>query len=812
MYRKTLILILISLATVASAESSQTWSNEEPSGIAGTTESHFRTGMTRPTLNAELSTQLGLGRQIIDIEMQYNGDSNIFTGVWKPVNGLVFPLFEANLTEYNAWLSDMASRDGRFLDIEVDVRGGVYVYNALFLQDGDDYGYDIRTRRSESAFRELLANHSRDGYQLIDIEVGPSTSSDSTIFSGLWVRHPNQPKTAVIYDLRAEEFSDVLNPLSGRVLDIERYSSDVHGEIRYAILLAMVPGATWRVSRGISQTTLASLQSSTADGNTFLIDLDPRPGISTYDAVWGEDAKSLRQVAPIEDETNLISLDAGLAAQISNYETGERNNVVGLYARNLTTGASTGYRMDESFPLASTMKLAVHFRLWAAISAGDLSGFWTVRFTEGVNERRFWYNGNGSALGRDELGNTYNLATYSNFMMGVSDNASTSILVDHPTLGLAWLDDNLTEWLAAIPGVGQGWGPLVSIHDVDRHILQRGSSRDFLNTRSLFLAPPWAMEPRFRSSNPELPAWYFSEGNDEWNELEAHFSPDPIPDANMTQGYERFHDSGINSATPRAVARLYQAFLEDNIVPDDVTPTALAAMTESDVLLRHASFPSAEEAYSKGGSKGKTLIPITRIQSDSAMFRIGNDWFTFAILGKHLSYNNDQNRANNGGRYVNMGYAMLQNVAPNLVACGDGSVTSSTTSVTASTIFSVSCLVKNDSNAPSPAFEVDFRLSQQAAIDNTLPLLGTVNVGALSPQQETTVTWQGTIPAGVFSGDYSLNVIVDQAYSNLDSINGNVGEWQEGVDDNVARSQFTIGVVTVPPPPLSNQVFADGFE
>lgn len=810
MFSKALLLTLSSLALGGAPEPEQSWGNEEPSSVSGATESHYRVGMTRSTLNSEFSSQLGLGRQLVDIEMQYNGAANIFAGVWKPVTGLVFPLFEATQPQYDAWLSDMASRSGRFLDIEITVRNGAYRFNGLFLQDGDDYAHDIRTRRSESAFRDLLANHSRDGYQLIDIEIGPNNSSGATIFSGVWVRHPNQPKTAVIYDLRTAEFSDILNPLSARVLDIERYTSDVHGEIRYAILLAMVPGATWRVSRGISQSTLNTLQNSTADGDTFLIDLDPRPDTSTFDAVWGEDAKTLRQVAPIADETNLIALDPGLAAQISDFETSDRSNALGMYARNLTTGASVGSAMDESFPLASMMKTAVHFRLWAAIAAGDRSRFSNVRYTEGEDKRDNWYNGNASdsgGLGVNEFGNTYNLSTYSAFMMGVSDNAATSILVDHPLHGVGVLSNNLTEWLAAIPGVGQGWGPLVSIHGVDRHILQRGSSRNFLNSESLFLAPPWAMEPLFRSSAPQANTWFLSYGNDFWGELADHFEPNSIPNANMIVGHERFHDSGINTATPRAYTRLYQAFLEDDIVPSSVRASMLSAMAGSGALLRHPSFPDANEAYSKSGGKGDSRIPVTHTRSNSSMFKIGDDWFVFAILGKHLSYTSSQLRAPNGGRYVNMSYAMLQNVAPNLVACENNAVTSSATTVTAGTTFNVNCLVKNNSSASSPSFQVDFRLSSDIAIETDDPLLGTVNVGAMVPGQETTITWQGTIPAGMSNGNYFAGVVVDLAYSNAASGNGNVGEWQEGIIDNGARSLFTISVGTA-----SDPIFASDFE
>ncbi|MCB1633606.1 MAG: serine hydrolase [Xanthomonadales bacterium] len=804
-------LWLAASVSAATPELEQHWSNQpdNPTPTVGATESHYRIGMTRAQLDAETGAQLGLGRQLVDIEMQFNGSANIFAGVWKPVNGLVFPIFEATEAQFDAWFDDMASREGRFLDFEITVRNGAYRFNGLFLQDGDDYDYDFRTRRSEPAFRDLIASHARDDYQLIDIEVGPNNSNGATVFSGLWVRHPNQPKTAVIYDLEAAEFSDLLNPMSGRVLDVERYESDLHGETRYAMIFAMVPGGTWRVARNVSQSTLAGLQNTTADGDTFLIDLDPVPGVANFDAVWGEDAKSLREVAPISAETRFNSPNAALQQQIADYETGVRSNIVGLYARNLTTGTSVGWRMDEFFPLASLMKSAVHFRFWNAVGEGDLNAQSAAQYTRSLNQREDWFCGNdgNGRLNSSNFGQSFTLDRYSRYMMEVSDNAATAVLVDHPNFGTAHLDQTLTEWLSSLDGVGRGWGPLISIHDVDRHILQAGEARDFPASRSLYLAPPWAMEARFRNSVRQGNAWLLGFGSDTYGDLAQYYAPALIPESNLRTGHVRFHDSGWNAATPRGVSRLYEALLQDDIVPASVMNSLLGNMAEFDVVNRHPSFPATNAVYSKGGTKGDEGLSETRVQTDSAMVRIGDDWFTFAILGKHLSYSSGQNRNVNGGRFVNMAYAMLQHIAPNLSACADAQVSVSTSTVSPGLPFSVSCLVSNTSAAPSPAFQVDFHLTSNVQITAGDPLLGTVNIAAMGANQGQLVTWQGVLPANVGNGSYRVGVVVDRGYSSGPSGTGHVGEWNEGEQDNTALSTATLQVgMTL------DAIFDNGFE
>ncbi|MCB1627383.1 MAG: serine hydrolase, partial [Xanthomonadales bacterium] len=674
--------------------------------------------------------------------------------------------------------------------------------------DGDDYDYDFRTRRSEPAFRDLIASHARDDYQLIDIEVGPNNSNGATVFSGLWVRHPNQPKTAVIYDLEAAEFSDLLNPMSGRVLDVERYQSDLHGETRYAMIFAMVPGGTWRVARNVSQSTLAGLQNTTADGDTFLIDLDPVPGVANFDAVWGEDAKSLRDVPPMAAETNLLTPSAGLQNLISAYETGgDRSNIVGLYARNLRTGTSVGWRMNEFFPLASVMKSAVHFRFWNAVGSGDLNAQSAAQYTRSLNQRNDWYCGVGAGrLDASNFGQSFTLDRYSRYMMEASDNAATSLLVDHPSFGTANLDHTLTEWLASMAGVGRGWGPLISIHDVDRHILQAGQSRNFSSGQSLYLAPPWAMEARFRTSAAQGNVWFFSAGSDIYGDLASYYSPESIPNADMAVGHERFHDSGWNSASPRGISRLYEALLQDDIVPASVMPSLLTNMNEFDVVDRHPNFPNANEIYSKGGTKGDELLPLTRIQTESAMVRIGDDWFTFAILGKHLSYSTTQIRSANGGRHVNLAYAMLQDIAPNLSACSDAAVNLSATSVGPGVPFSVSCLISN-SGEPAPAFEVAFHLSADASLSAADPLLGTVTVNGLGGGQNQVVTWQGVLPAGLANGSYRVGVVVDRGYSSSASDNGSIGEWNESFADNTALTAAILQVGS-----QGDALFGNGFE
>ena len=785
----------------------------ESSGIpapTGNTETRYALNLTRAQLEAEILSQQSQGRQMVDIEMGFDGANPEFTAVFQPVQGSIHALIDASSSNYNNWLSANGNRSGRYLDIEHVVEDGEYRFSGVYLEDGSNYARTIRTRRSESAFQSLIAEYSRSNLQLIDIEVGENTTGD-TIYSGIWVAGPNQPKTAVYYDLTPTEYQSLLNPLAGRILDFERYRSDHHNNsIRYAVIITTVPSGQWVVSRNASAGHVQTLFNTWADDDTVIIDLDMREGTDNYEIVFGNAVKSLQETDPMQPDINPIPIDDDLAFRIADFEDHDRLNVLGFYGKNLSNQATVGYRENEQFPLASIIKTPIHFRLYKAIADGERSTSQLIPYTESANHRNDWYSGDRSGicssdgvfcgLGPANFGALYNMAYYARLMMSTSDNAATNVLMDHPNFGVAQLNQDVNEWLADIPGVGQGFSPLVSIADNDRNHIWQGQVRQYPTVESGLTVPPWAFSAMFRTSFASGGQWLLSSGSDLYGDLDDHYWPEPIAQSDLAQGAIRMHDMGVNTATPKAVAALFEAFLEDEIVPSSHMDDALALMDGWNVLNRDAQFPIPDEIYSKGGTQGRWQIPETRVQGDTAMFRIGSDWFTFALLGKHLDYESDEIRDGTIGRFPQIAHAMLKHVAPNLVACS-GSTIDLPNRVFGhqgdAAQIEISCTIANSGKVPvNRPFSINALLSSNQIISQSDTQIGSVSVLSLGAESTADIAFTATVPDTLGTGDYYLGISVDGIWpATGNQFNGSIGEYTETRADNTGATNHTIAVV-----------------
>ncbi len=112
--------------------------------------------------------------------------------------------------------------------------------------------------------------------------------------------------------------------------------------------------------------------------------------------------------------------------------------VLGMYAKNLTTGEEVGHRADAVMPTASTIKVGIMAELYRQAEAGavDLAQRVTVQPSD-------WYGGTG-VLKEFAPGLTPTIADLCRMMIVVSDNVATGILVR--MLGKDRINQSFQDW------------------------------------------------------------------------------------------------------------------------------------------------------------------------------------------------------------------------------------------------------------------------------------------------------------------------------------------------------------------------------
>ncbi|MDH3785355.1 MAG: serine hydrolase, partial [Acidobacteriota bacterium] len=632
----------------------------------GTSDAVIHLEQSLATFQNTITTETGNGNQLVDIEVLTSaGPITNFSGVFYPVAGTVYTLIHEDELVWDAFLASMNLLDGRWLDIEVGFHGGASrKYSAIFLEDGNDHNYLIDTDMSETTLQATLEAQLRAGFALVDFEAHTNPTSGETRFDAIWTKDERQPMTHLYYDLESADVTDLLNPLAGRVIDLERYHSSFFGEERFAIVLANYPGGNWSFDRYMDQPDLLSLNGSYSDSDTHLIDLDVFLDSSSnvrFSGVWGDNWKSLNEVAEIPTDGNPVALTTGLNNLINAFEVTKPNGVegiVGFHARNLRTNQTVSYRADEPFYVASAAKLAPHIRFWMQVEAGHfapLNEGTMLAYSNNSQTGAPWYVddrdnpgfSSGSPGQENNLGDSFTLDRFDEGMMSESDNAATSALIDDAGIGLAHDTTNLNEWLSGIDGVGKGWGIVTSIHDVDRLIFWNGQHTDDKKTDpSYFLAPGHTFGPRRRGNAYNAcvvggaePATCVPDTTcdrcndvsdcdtgetcqrieDPWGDLRIFFglsSTEDIPDFDRI-GYARAFAAGPNSATPRAYANLLEKFWDGEFLTTKQT-NALDNMNEGTRLddnLCRADFDNdgckngeGYNIWTKGGSKGSSSM------------------------------------------------------------------------------------------------------------------------------------------------------------------------------------------------------------
>jgi hypothetical protein len=818
----------------------------------------------------DITNQFIAGRQLVDLEMTsvFSGTDVRYAGVFAPVNGTIHYILRADEPTWDAWAADMAALSGRFVDFEVEVIVGNEVRSGIFWEGpGDDYRHALQTDASESEFQANLQTYQDLGLTLIDIEVFRDPSND-TRYAGLWVDGERQPRTNVLYGLTWAEVADFLDPLVGRVVDLERYT-DAEGRTRYAIVLAAYSEGTSLVVQDLDATALANLDAGRTDN---LIDVDVweiAPGLLFYTGAWGDDWKSFREVGGYFLSS---AVDPGQDVQdvITAFEANGAG-VMGLFGRNVRLGTSVEYRADEPFYLASSAKLAVHMRLWQLHQQGqqgqqghlDVNAD-TIWYSTDPNTAIPWFVDerpdfgieSGLSTGACGDGDDRNipipLITLDRGMMLRSDNAATSMLVDDPSLGLAFDDTDLNEWMSSLSGVSRGFGLVTSIQDLDRVIAWSGQFPNASEDPSYFGAPRAGLETVARGSyqecqndsdqtwtgnpcgcllgTPPTPQTTCPTGQtcnprpDPWGDLTAYLqSIDPgwqagtFPaGASTNAGHARYYSSGLNWATPRAFGELQQKLVTGEVLDEATTELTLAEMLQASEPLQ-AGVPGHIEAYSKGGSKDGLSTPC----SDTTIFRVGPD----AVVVNAMSKDNQVNAAPNQrtcaqvrafwrapptASGVPLGQAVVRRLLSDLRTADPQITGFSPTTIRPGQTFEAVVDVTNVGGVSASAFDVTFYATTDGWIgdlDADDYTIGSVSLAGVLAGETVRVSFSGAFPADIPAGTYDFGWYIDPPTPDLPF--GSVGEYAEGNEQYGVLLESTLTVLPPAPPCVDGD--GDGY-
>jgi hypothetical protein len=791
--RHCLRLILVSIiltggVATASAGTAQGHVSLDPGAAAGRgadSESRYVTDLDRNEFDFATALQAIGGRELVDVDIRWTGTEERYSAIFHPVTGTIHTLIQGTPTDWTDFFNTVGALDGRFLDVEVGYFGADKRYSAVFLEDGDDYSYALRTTNSESGFQDWLEQYLNDGLSIIDFEAYTEPDGDQR-FAGVWVNDPNQPRTVLYYHLEAADVSDLLRPLAGRLIDFERYYSDLHEEYRYAVIAAMTPGGEWGHFRWLTRTELDDQHALIADADTHISDIETweSGGTVYYGALWGDTFKSLYEVDGIPSDTDPQALPTDLTNLLSDFESGAQG-LIGVYAKNLRTNQSLAWRSDEPFYLASSAKTAVHIKLWQEIEAGRVDQNALLNYTECASCRNNWFVDSRSFPGFDptDFGSSFAVERFDRAMMQVSDNAATSALVDDEVFGVSWDATDLNQWLAAIPGVGRGWWPVTSIHDVDRTILWQGQVTEFPNDTSYFTIPGWAFEAQWRN------------GTDTYGDLAAWLgNPPSLPRYNSTVGHARYYAMGLNSATPKAYVNLLEGLWEGDFLDAVTTRTAIERMTEWTPL--DDQVPAHVDAWSKGGVKGGESDP----RSNTAILEVGPDAVAVAVLTK----DNTRSTSTIDSNYMSfiggeVAEALFANLKPNANSASFPDSAAPGDPITITTV------ILNDGGGDTGSgFDVTFYASDNAVISTADYEIGTVRMPPMAAGDTLIAQFNGPLPVMPQGINYRIGWIIDS--DRTDSNHGEVGEYDEG-DQIGIEEVATLLVID-----LSGEIFADGFE
>ena len=138
----------------------------------GSSDARYAVEQTLAQLDAEITAQDNdtPSRQLVDIEMRWDGSQMWFSSIYYPVTGTIHYRRDVDEATFSAWANSMTPLNGRWLDLEVEQTGAQRTYAGIYYEDGDDYNNTLLINVDEAFLQTALEVDMDQGLTVVDFE------------------------------------------------------------------------------------------------------------------------------------------------------------------------------------------------------------------------------------------------------------------------------------------------------------------------------------------------------------------------------------------------------------------------------------------------------------------------------------------------------------------------------------------------------------------------------------------------------------------------------------------------------------------
>ncbi|WP_240936130.1 serine hydrolase [Billgrantia bachuensis] len=260
-----------------------------------------------------------------------------------------------------------------------------------------------------------------------------------------------------------------------------------------------------------------------------------QPGWAEHVEAWVEPAWGERL------EARLALLEAGFDGDL------------GVHVRDLETGARHGWRDEESWYLASLVKVPVAIELMARVEAGE------TELQEPLTLKRSDYVDGAGSTNWAAPGSALTLRQLLESMMIVSDNTASDMLMRYLSL------ESVNERARSLASAGE-LGPITTLIDVRRHVYSN------LHPDAFGLSGMDFIELRKRSGASERLAWLLRR---------LDLTPQELLAPSIDEAFGRYYATDLNSGRLAAFADVLEALAQGRALGPDATAELLAVMSRT---------------------------------------------------------------------------------------------------------------------------------------------------------------------------------------------------------------------------------------
>ncbi|MGQ4877275.1 serine hydrolase [Billgrantia sp. LNSP4103-1] len=266
------------------------------------------------------------------------------------------------------------------------------------------------------------------------------------------------------------------------------------------------------------------------------------PSLAVAQPGWAEQVEaSIKPPWAERLEARLALLEAGFSGEL------------GVHVQDLETGARLGWRDDETWYLASLVKVPVAVELMSRVEHGEMS------LQERLTLVRSDYVDGAGSTNWQAPGSALPLGQLLESMLVVSDNTASDMLMRH--LGLASVNDRARQ--LTLTG---GLGPITSLVDVRRHAYSH------LHPDAFDLSGLDFIELRKRSGEAARMAWL---------RQRLDLAPQELLLPSIDEAFRLYYASGLNSGRLDAFGEMLAELAQGRALGPQATADLLAVMART---------------------------------------------------------------------------------------------------------------------------------------------------------------------------------------------------------------------------------------